>query len=373
VEDVEFWENELYGPKTGRRRLLTFATALLTGAVLGCAPDRPDPSAPSDGDMAYLVVEQTPEQQRRSLDSLRLLDDHPLLIMTHHGPAPRLAGVTPRPGSAASGRPVPATTAGYACTVFVASGDASHPTVGRNFDWDHHAALVLLADPPDGYASVSIVDISYLGYDLSEAAALVAPDADPERRRNLLRAVALPFDGMNEHGLVVGMASLNGARPDIRPDRPTVGSIGIMRLLLDQARTVPEAVAILQRYNIDFTGGPPLHYFVADAAGDSAVIEFVDGTTRVLPREKSWQLMVNFQLADATAEERAADWRYRTGSSRLEAAHGRLDWQESLALLRDLRQGHTQWSAVYEPRTGAVHVTTGQRYDRVHHLRVPGR
>jgi hypothetical protein len=93
----------------------------------------------------------------------------------------------------------------------------------------------------------------------------------------------------------------------------------------------------------------------------------------VLPREKSWQLLVNFQLADSTAQQRAADWRYRDGSARLDAAGGRLDWRAGLALLRDLRQGHTQWSAVYEPTSGAVHLTTDQRYDRVHEFRVPGR
>lgn len=146
-----------------------------------------------------------------------------------------------------------------------------------------------------------------------------------------------------------------------------------MQLILDEAGTVDEALDLIRRYNIDFDGGPPLHYFVADASGDSAVIEFVAGTTRVLPRDRSWQLLVNFQLADSTAQQRAADRRYRDGSARLDAAAGRSDWRASLALLRDLRQGHTQWSVAYEPTTGAVHLTTGQRYDRVHEFRVPGR
>ena len=35
--------------------------------------------------------------------------------------------------------------------------------LGRNFDWYEHPALILFTDPPDGYASVSMVDISYLG------------------------------------------------------------------------------------------------------------------------------------------------------------------------------------------------------------------
>lgn len=348
--------------------------AVLASGLIGCTAGSDVGTGDADADGYLLVVEQTPRQQELTLASLRLLDEHPLLLMTHHGPAPRPAVEEADPAEARPGRPAMVTGAdGYACTVFLAAGDPARPIVGRNFDWDHHPALVLLADPPDAYASISIVDISYLGYDLAGAAALATADADPADRRDLLRAVTLPFDGMNEHGLVVGMAALDGVRADVRPDRPTVGSIGIMRLLLDRARTVDEAVALVERYNIDFTGGPSLHYFVADAAGDSAVIEFVDGTTRVLRRSGPWQLMVNFQLADSTAAQREADWRYRTGSAELTSTGGRLDWHESLALLRKLRQGHTQWSVTYEPAVGEVHVTTGQRYERIHSFRVPGR
>lgn len=369
--------------RTSRRTVSRWVIALLVGATVGCAPTvgqvrtADGPTAGEDGN--HLIVEQTPEQQERTLASLRLLDDDPLLLMTHYGKAPYVDESSPsavagpqhpnQPGPAAR----PNRAADYACTVFIAAGDPTRPVVGRNFDWDPHPALVLLADPPDGYASISVVDISYLGYDHEDALALTGTDADPNRRRDLLRAVTLPFDGMNEHGLVVGMAALDNARADVQPERPVVGSVGIMRLLLDRTRTVDEAVALLDRYTIDFTGGPPLHYFVADANGDSAVVEFVDGTTRVLRREQSWQLMVNFQLADATDEQRTADWRYRDGSARLAAADGRLDWAQSMTLLSELRQGHTQWSVAYEPTTGAAHLSTGQRFDRVHHLRVPGR
>ena len=33
---------------------------------------------------------------------------------------------------------------------------------GRNFDWQYSPALLLFTNPPDGYASVSMVDIEYL-------------------------------------------------------------------------------------------------------------------------------------------------------------------------------------------------------------------
>ena len=62
---------------------------------------------------------------------------------------------------------------------------------------DPNPALVLHTDPPGGTATVSVVDISYLGYDRANLAGLDTPAG----RRALLRAPLLPFDGMNQHGL----------------------------------------------------------------------------------------------------------------------------------------------------------------------------
>ena len=58
----------------------------------------------------------------------------------------------------------------------------------------------------------------------------------------------------------------------------------MIRLVLDRAASLAEAVAIFRRTAVDFTGGPPLHYLVADATGASAVIEYVAEVSRCSPR-----------------------------------------------------------------------------------------
>ena len=133
-----------------------------------------------------------------------------------------------------------------------------------------------------------MVDISYLGFDRENLHRLRHGD-------QLRDASRLPFDGMNERGLAVAMAQVPEARSP-SGERPA-GSLGVMRLVLDRAATVAEAVAIFRRTAIDFSGGPPLHYLVADASGDSAVIEYVDGRVEVIPRgERPFQAMTNFVL-----------------------------------------------------------------------------
>jgi hypothetical protein len=56
----------------------------------------------------------------------------------------------------------------WACTCFSARNEHGSQLLGRNFDWENHPALLLFTDPPGRYASVSMVDISYLGYSKSE-------------------------------------------------------------------------------------------------------------------------------------------------------------------------------------------------------------
>ena len=254
----------------------------------------------------------------------------------------------------------------FGCTVFLA-GDAARPVVGRNFDWDENPALVLRTAPPGGVATVSVVDISYLGYDQQHLSELDSP----EGRRALLRAPLLPFDGMNGSGLMVGMAAEESAVAAKRPGRQVVGSVRIMRLVLERSKTVAEAVKVLDAYDLDFDGGPPLHYFVADATGASAIVEFVGGKFTVIPRgAQPWQVMVNFQQATSTDASRKADGRWNTATTRLAAARGKLDPAQALALLKDVRQGITQWSAAYDLKARTVSLVVGQQYGTVHEFRV---
>src|SRR5262245_34515096 len=257
---------------------------------------------------------------------LRKVDDFPLYELTDSLPTPSLYAKTD--------------TTGFACTVFMAAG--GNPILGRNFDFHNEPALVLHHRPPGAYKSVSLVDISYLGFDRRHLSRLSEPGAE----RALARASRLPFDGMNEKGLAVAMAAVPAARTPAQPDR-TTGSLGVMRLVLDHAATVPEALKIFRATAIDFSGGPPLHYLVADASGAGAVIEYVDGRVHVFERGSTpYIAMTNFTL---TSDARP-DHRYRTATATLAHSHGRLTPASTIDLLRRTAQPITRWSAAYDLR-----------------------
>lgn len=336
------------------RCLLLLLVSLL---FTGCLPVQTtivNPPAPPSSTEAKPAVT---DDMQKTLASLRQVDDHPLFTMTYYGAYDLNLPETPVASQ---------TTPGWACSLFVTFADPAQPIFARNFDWQQAPALLLFTDPPDGYASVSMVDISYLGYDENSLDKLQSL----EGKQDLLYAPRIPFDGMNEYGLAVGMAAVDPTAVPNDPQKPTIGSLRIIRLMLDRAKTVEEALTVFQQYNLDFSGGPPIHYLVADQAGESAVIEYKAGELRIT-RGGPWQVATNFYLADSTLAQRSTDHRYNRLDTALTATAGKANLSEAMTLLADVAQHHTRWSIVYGMKSGAVWLATSKRYETIHTFELP--
>ncbi len=304
------------------------------------------PQSTSTPDMGGLAPEVY-----NTLSSLQQLDAYPLYVMHYVGDYsyPVLSA-----GSLGE--------ANFGCSLFAALGGDGDKFYGRNFDWEFSPALLLFTDPPDGYASVSMVDLTFLPIDSQKIPSLA--DLPLAERTGLLSAPSLPFDGMNEYGLTIGMAAVpDEYRDDAtnNPSLPSIGSIGIIRQILDHAKTVDEAVEIFYHYNIDFAGGPPIHYLFADPSGKAVLVEFYQKELVQLRNQDPWHLATNHLRC--IAEGDGGCWRFSTLSDRLAAANGMLDLSAALELLADVKQSSTQWSVVYNLDSGDVNVVIGQNYD----------
>jgi hypothetical protein len=306
-----------------------------------------------------------------TLSSVQQIDDYPLYTMRYYGSYEQniafMEAASERLTAQAFVPDPSAARPAWGCSLFTAFADPDNALYGRNFDWEYSPALLLFADPPDGYASVAMVDIAYLGFGRSDARRIT--DMSLAERAALIYAPLLPFDGMNEHGLAIGMAAVSSSPMPTDPNRETIGSLGIMREVLDHARTVDEAVAIFEQYNIDMAGGPPIHYLIADATGQSVLIEFWEGGMVVTPNTQPWDMATNFIRASAQSRTpESMCWRYRTISETMSARTGQLTADGAMALLQDVSQGNTQWSIVYSMASGEIHVAMRRQYDGVHTL-----
>jgi hypothetical protein len=132
-----------------------------------------------------------------------------------------------------------------ACTSFVTLNPESEKIFGRNFDWKHKASLLLFTEPSDGYASVSMVDLYYLGLEGMQ-------EIPWSKRFILLGAPYATIDGMNECGVAIAQNEVPKRYTPKVPDRPTLLNSMMVRLVLDYASNVDEAIALILQYNIEF-------------------------------------------------------------------------------------------------------------------------
>jgi len=303
------------------------------------------------------------DHETATLDSLQKVDDFPLYSMYYSGryPSDRASNLLPSEDT----RPA----VDWACSLFTVLLDEEHLMFGRNFDWPFSPALLLFTDPPDGYASVSMVDIEYLGFVGKSAYNLT--DLPPEELKSLLDAPYLPFDGMNEHGLAVGMAAVPDGDTPNDASKETIGSIAVIREMLDHARTVEEAIGIMRSYNIDFGGGPTIHYLLADSNGESALVEYYAGEMRIIESDQPWHSATNFLQSSVETPEDRHCWRYNKINSRLNETQGMLTTTAAMELLAAVAQENTQWSVVYDLARGEASVVMGRNYADLYTFKMP--
>jgi hypothetical protein len=299
------------------------------------------------------------ENEAKTLASLKQVDDYPLYTMQYYGEydSLRTSGL---PASEARRSP-------WACSLFTALLDEDHLLYGRNFDWEFSPALLLFTDPPDGYASVSMVSLASPRY--TQETLRHITDIPLAERRDLLYTALVPYDGMNEYGLAIGMAKVPDANMQADPSKKTIGGLTIMREILDHARDVDEAVEIIKSYNIYFPRGLSVHYLIADAKGRSVLVEYFLGKMYIIPNEQPWHYATNFLVA-STKDPLGHDVRYDRINARLSETQGKLDPNAAMDLLSEVSQGITQWSVVYQMARGEVHIAMGRDYENVLTFRV---
>lgn len=263
-----------------------------------------------------------------------------------------------------SGKMIP-DTSGDACTAFMAKDDKGNVIYGRNLDIDSRCpGLVTFTNPQGGYASVSMVEMMTLGYfgGPSGTEKLKNP-MDWKDRGGLFEAPYSPRDGMNQYGLAAATLNVPNTVSPIAHGKVTIGRWQANRLMLDHAKSVDEAVSVLEKYNISCMN-PGVHYFVADASGSSAVIEFLNGRMVVTKNDKPWQVVTNFNVGDPNLTGGGQD-RYKTAYDEISSKNGVLSSTEVFQILKKTGQSFTAWSVLYNLTTGEMQVANSGKFEYI--------
>ena len=254
------------------------------------------------------------------------------------------------------GLPIKINVTEAGCTAFVTRNETGDVIFGRNFDFEYAPVLQVHTDPDDGYASVSTVNLSFAGYDRDNL-----PSSGIGFNNFLtLAAPFLPFDGMNEKGVCMSLLAVPEVQKKDDPDKVTLNTTTAIRLVLDKAASVDEAVALLKQYNIYFSGGVNCHFLIADATGKSVIIEYYDGGLKEVTADTDYQIASNFIAYHGVniGEGYTEFERYDAVEKTLVENNNKMNMRQCEELLNTIgvRSGDTdklQWSVVYD-LTGGI-------------------
>ncbi len=253
-----------------------------------------------------------------------------------------------------------------ACATIFTINNKGEKILGRNFDWINRPILLLKAEPDNGYSSFSMTDISYLGFTEN-----FLPDSFLGSGFSLVFSPYVSFDGMNEMGLAIGeMAVPVRFKPRNDSSKVTIGDTHSIRVILDKAANVQEAVTLLRRYNINY---PTMawHYLIADREGNSSIIEYIDGQLVETKRDRNFQICTNDIVYDRSEDlKKALCTRYKKAYQLLDEKDGDIDQGEMMRLMEDISQRHTMWSIVYNMTTGDVLVVPGKKYSKIYQYKL---
>ena len=192
----------------------------------------------------------------------------------------------------------------FGCSTLSVKNTEGGNLFGRNFDWNNCNGLIISSRPDEGYASVSTVNMDFVqagGLDISRL---------PDRAQAIIGLYA-PLDGMNEEGFAVSVNMIEDSDTiEQDTENPDITTTTAIRLLLDKAANVEEALNLLASYDLHASMGMMIHLALSDAEGNSVVVEYVDNEMVVTETP----VVTNFYLADGE--------KYGVGSSQ---SHTRYD------------------------------------------------
>ncbi len=180
--------------------------------------------------------------------------------------------------------------------------------------------------------------------------------------------VGLPYGGINERGLAIEMLWLDETvYPSSAPQ--TIGELEWIQYQLDTRSTVAEVVARLNEFSIRPVGGK-IHYMLADASGDRALVEFVDGAARVHRGDEQPLVCTNdthtlselafAKLHSSKLEGTSSRVRYARLKRELTASREPASVKSGFVALASVADRgaryRTQWSTIYEIRKRRVHI-----------------
>ena len=258
----------------------------------------------------------------------------------------------------------------FACSAFSSGTADGRRIMGRNFDYKESPCLVLWTHPENGYRSINTLTVNFMLYGIKHQRI--------DKARRPLRLMGCPYvcmDGMNEKGLAIAILEIKAEPTKQQTGKTPVIPPIIVRTVLDRCANVEEAISEFYKYDMHDLIGVNYHYYIADAAGAGAIVEYVNNGVNVIRPEQPGQELVltNYFLSPGGNNERGRGFdRFENIKNAVGCCGRPMSELEAMKLLSEntLYYHHpkyphwvtTGWSSVFDLSRRAQLVCCGMDY-----------
>ncbi len=252
----------------------------------------------------------------------------------------------------------------HGCSSFYAVTPEGNHILAQNLDLSIPEHLPIVAKYENNNQMIGITDMIFLTRDISVMSV-----------KNRLLSCSTPYfsmNGMNEHGLAITVATCAVTAPGrmynkTKTDSVTLLDTSVATAVLDNAANVEDAVKFLSKFNVIATSNGLSHFMLADADGNSAVIEWNNGEMQVLNSGNDYQIMTNFKLYNNSSLTGFGSDRYKNYDKILSARKGIISEEDAMELLiENTIPGDEDWSVIYNLTQRTVSVSFYGDYDNIY-------
>ena len=170
-------------------------------------------------------------------------------------------------------------TSTIGCSSFTAKKSDGQHIFARNYDlYTTNTCIVRVKGNKSRHASISTVDLSFIN---------ISPDRNVDNlisKAYCLAAPYAPLDGINDAGVSCGIYMTyqgdgkNIIATDQNTELPDISPTALIRLILDHADSIDDAVKFASSYDMHDSAGTSFHIMVADKSGRSVIFEWVNAS-----------------------------------------------------------------------------------------------
>lgn len=251
------------------------------------------------------------------------------------------------------------TTPDFGCSSIAAQNTDGGQIYGRNYDWNDCSIIIVHTKPSDGYESISTSCLEFLGLDRDWQPAYKFPND-----MLALASIYVPLDGINEKGLYIAdLMAGDDEQTAQNTKKPNLTTTAAIRLILDKAANVDEAIELLKGIDMYSVIGSAHHFAIADSFGKSVVVEYVNNQLYVA----ECPVLTNHYTADSPKKDDGINPDRENSRERFEkllTAGNQADWKmDSTDIAKTLESVSaknysvdttgdtiTAWSIVFEPK-----------------------